>query len=213
MNAPSKDHADLVAESRERLLQRAKREDLVTVGYSVLDSPLGPLWAAVGPRGVATISYGGAPDARELRRLVAVFGPGIVPDRRATDELERELDQYFEGKRREFAVAFDLTGLTPFYRAILRATAKVPYGRVTTYAAVARRAGNERASRAAGGALSWNPIPIVVPCHRVVATDGSLSGYAGGLDAKRRLLALERGEAPEGGWPSQRGLTRGRRAS
>lgn len=206
MNGSTSESA--VAESRERLLRRAKREGLVTVGYSVLDSPLGPLWSAVGPRGVATISYGAEPDARELRRLVAVFGPGIVPDRRSTDELARELDQYFEGKRREFDIAYDLTGLTPFYRAILRATAKVPYGKVTTYAAVARKAGNEKASRAAGGALSWNPIPIVVPCHRVVATDGSLGGYAGGLDVKRRLLDLERGEAPEGGWPSRRGQER-----
>jgi methylated-DNA-[protein]-cysteine S-methyltransferase len=206
MNAPQE--RDLVADARERLLRRAEREELVAVGYGVLDSPLGPLWAAVGPRGVATISYGNEPDARELKRLVAVFGPGIVPDRRKTDELARELDQYFEGRRRTFDVPADLTGLTPFYRAILRATARVPYGKVTTYAAVARRAGNERASRAAGGALSWNPIPIVVPCHRVVATDGSLGGYAGGLDAKRRLLALERGEVPEGGWPSRRGQAR-----
>ncbi|MGH7337438.1 MAG: methylated-DNA--[protein]-cysteine S-methyltransferase [Myxococcota bacterium] len=210
MNAGS---PDLVADARERLIERARRERLVTLGYSVLDSPLGPLWAAVGPRGVATISYGQEPDARELRRLVAVFGPGIVPDRKRTDELARELDEYFAGKRREFEVAADLTGLTPFYRAILRATARVPYGKVTTYAAVAKRAGNERASRAAGGALSWNPIPIVVPCHRVVATDGSLGGYAGGLDAQRRQLALERGEAPEGGWPSRRGLSRGSRKS
>lgn len=208
MNAGS---PDVIADARERLLARARREHLVTLGYSVLDSPLGPLWTAVGPRGVANISYGQEPDARELRRLVAVFGPGIVPDRKRTDALARELDQYFAGKRHEFDVPADLTGLTPFYRAILRATARVPYGKVTTYRAVAKRAGNERASRAAGGALSWNPIPIVVPCHRVVATDGSLGGYAGGLDAKRRLLALERGEAPEGGWPSKRGLTRGRR--
>lgn len=208
MKAPSANERDLVGDARERLLRRAERERLVTVGYSVLDSPLGPLWAAVGPHGVATISYGSEPDARELRRLVAVFGPGIVPDPRKTDELARELDQYFAGRRREFDVPADLTGLTPFYRAILRATARVPYGKVTTYAAVARRAGNERASRAAGGALSWNPIPIVVPCHRVLATDGSLGGYAGGLDAKRRLLALERGEVPEGGWPSRRGEER-----
>lgn len=205
MNAGS---PEVTADARERLIARARREHLVTLGYSVLDSPLGPLWTAVGPRGVATISYGQEPDTRELRRLVAVFGPGIVPDRKRTDEVARELDQYFAGKRREFDVAADLTGLTPFYRAILRATARVPYGKVTTYRDVARRAGNERASRAAGGALSWNPIPIVVPCHRVVATDGSLGGYAGGLDAKRRLLALERGEAPAGGWPSRRGEAR-----
>lgn len=203
---------DLIAQARERLVDRARREHIVTLGYSVLDSPLGPLWSAVGDRGVAMISYGHEPDERDLRRLVATFGPGIVPDRRRTDRLARELDQYFAGKRREFEIQADLRGLTPFYRAILRATARVPYGEVITYRAAARRAGNEKASRAAGGALSSNPIPIVVPCHRVVATDGTLGGYAGGLDAKRRLLALERGEAPEGGWPSKRELSRAPRS-
>ena len=84
-------------------------------------------------------------------------------------------------------------------------TARVRYGELTTYATVARRAGNERASRAAGGAIGSNPIPIVVPCHRVIASDGTLGGYSGGLEVKRRLLALERGEVPEGGWPSRRG--------
>jgi methylated-DNA-[protein]-cysteine S-methyltransferase len=210
MNAGS---PDLIADARERLIARARREQMVTLGYSVLDSPLGPLWAAVGERGVATISYGQEPDERELRRLVAVFGPGIVPDRKRTAQLARELDQYFAGKRRAFDIPADLSGLTPFYRSILKATARVPYGKVITYATAARRAGNERASRAAGGALSSNPIPIVVPCHRVVATDGTLGGYAGGLDAKRRLLALERGEAPAGGWASRRGEERSARRS
>lgn len=195
---------DLVAGARERLLHRARREGLATVGYRSMDSPLGQLWLAVGPRGVAAISYGGEPGGAEIRRLVAAFGPGIVPDPRRADPLARQLDEYFAGRRRRFDVAFDLGWLTPFYRAILRATAQVPYGELTTYARVARRAGNERASRAAGGALSSNPIPIVVPCHRVVASDGTLGGYAGGLDAKRRLLALERGRTPEGGWPSRR---------
>jgi methylated-DNA-[protein]-cysteine S-methyltransferase len=89
---------------------------------------------------------------------------------------------------------------------VLTATALVPYGELTTYHEVAKRAGNEQASRAAGGAIGSNPIPIVVPCHRVVASDGSLGGYAGGLPAKRRLLALELGEAqvPRGGWPPAR---------
>ena len=132
-------------------------------------------------------------------------GPGLVPDPRRASGLARELEEYFAGKRRAFAVAADLSGLTPFQRRILGATARVPYGELTTYATVARRAGNERASRAAGGALGANPIAIVVPCHRVVASDGSLGGYAGGLPAKRRLLALERaGEVPQGGWQPSR---------
>jgi methylated-DNA-[protein]-cysteine S-methyltransferase len=181
----------LIEEARERLLARAKREGLAAVGYEVLDSPLGPLWVAVGPKGVTTIHYGDEPSDSELRRLVRVYGPGVVPDPKRSSALARELDQYFNGKRRAFDIDVDLSGLTPFQRKILAATAKIPFGDVYTYRTVARRAGNEKASRAAGGALNSNPIPIVVPCHRVVGSNGSLVGYAGGLDVKRRLLAIE----------------------
>jgi methylated-DNA-[protein]-cysteine S-methyltransferase len=181
----------VIGEARERLLVKAKTEGLTTVGYDVLASPLGPLWVAIGPKGVTTIHYGGEPSDRELRRLVRVYGPGIVPDHRRSSALARELDQYFNGTRREFEVDVDLSGLTPFQTKILTATAKIPFGAVSTYQAVARRAGHEKSSRAAGGALNQNPIPIVVPCHRVVGSNGSLVGYAGGLDVKRRLLAIE----------------------
>ena len=181
----------VIGEARERLLAKAKREGLATVGYDRLDSPVGPLWVAIGPKGVTTIHYGDEPSDNELRRLVRVYGPGIVPDHRRSSALARELDQYFSGKRREFDIDVDLSGLTPFQTKILVATAKIPFGAVSTYQAVARRAGNEKASRAAGGALNSNPIPIVVPCHRVVGSNGSLVGYAGGLDTKRRLLAIE----------------------
>lgn len=198
----------VVTEARERLLARAKKEGLTTVGYDLLDSPLGPLWVAITPKGVATIHYGGEPPAVALRRLVRVYGPGIVPDHRRSSALARELDQYFAGRRRVFEVEADLSGLTPFQRRVLMATAKIPFGDVMTYRTIAKRAGNEKASRAAGGALGANPVPIVVPCHRVVATDGSLGGYAGGLDAKRTLLAIERGQdVPAGGWPPARRRT------
>jgi methylated-DNA-[protein]-cysteine S-methyltransferase len=196
----------LIGEAREHLVARAKREGLATIAYDVMDSPLGPLWIAVGPRGVVNIHYGATPDPRELGRITRAYGPGVLPDRRGCDRVLTELDQYFAGRRRAFDVAVDLAPLTPFQQRILAATARVPYGELTTYKVVARQAGNEHASRAAGAALGANPIPIVVPCHRIVATDGSLGGYAGGLAAKRRLLALERGEAevPAGGWPPSR---------
>lgn len=181
----------VIGEARERLLAKAKKEGLATVGYDRLDSPVGPLWVAIGPKGVTTIHYGDEPSDYELRRLVRVYGPGIVPDHRRSSALARELDEYFSGTRREFDIDVDLSGLTPFQTKILVATAKIPFGDVSTYQAVARRAGNEKASRAAGGALNSNPIPIVVPCHRVVGSNGSLVGYAGGLDTKRRLLAIE----------------------
>lgn len=193
----------LVGEARERLVARARREGLVKVGYDVMDSPLGPLWIAVGPRGVLAIHYGASPDAHGLARISRTYGPAVLPDRRSCDRVFSELDQYFARRRRSFDLAVDLTPLTPFQRRVLAATALVPYGELTTYRQVARRAGNEQASRAAGAAVGTNPIPIVIPCHRVVASDGSLGGYSGGLSAKRRLLALELGDAqvPKGGWP------------
>ena len=181
----------VIGEARARLLAKAKREGLATVGYDVLGSPLGPLWVAIGPRGVTTIHYGAEPSESELRRLVRVYGPGVVPDPKRSSALARELDQYFNGRRHKFDVEFDLSGLTPFQTRVLAATAKIPFGAVSTYGAVAKRAGNAKASRAAGGALNSNPIPIVVPCHRVVGSNGALVGYAGGLDVKRRLLAIE----------------------
>lgn len=191
---------EVMSDSRERLLARARREGLEAVGYRVIDSPLGPLWIAVGPKGVLAIHYGAEPSHGELARIVRTYGPGVLPDPRRADTVARELDQYFEGKRRTFGVAVDLSTLTPFQQRILGATARVPYGDVATYATVAAEAGNRKASRAAGAALGSNPVPIVVPCHRVLASDGSLGGYGGGLEAKRRLLQLERGTVPPGGW-------------
>jgi len=190
----------VVAEARERLAARARREGLAAVGYDTVDSPVGPLWIALGPKGVAGIHFGSGPSEGELRRLIRLYGPGIVPDRRTTAPLARELDEYFEGKRRDFDLDVDMAGLTPFHVRVLRALRRIPYGALTTYQRVARQAGNEKAPRAAGRAVGANPIPIVVPCHRVIASDGTLGGYGGGLDTKRRLLALERGEVPSGGW-------------
>jgi len=181
----------LLGAAGERLLGKAKKEGLTTIGYDVLGSPLGPLWVAIGPKGVATIHYGSEPSESELRRLVRVYGPGVVPDHKRSSALARELDQYFSGKRHEFDVEVDLSGLTPFQTRILTATAKIPFGAVSTYQQIARRAGNETASRASGGALTPTPLPLVVPCPRVVGSHGALVGSAVGLDVKRRLLAIE----------------------
>ena len=155
----------------------------------------------MGPKGVLVINYGKAPTHADLARIVRTYGPGVLPDARRADPVARQLDQYFNGKRKVFDLAVDLSPLTDFQRRILGATARVAYGDVATYAKVAAKAGNERAARAAGAALSANPVPIVVPCHRILASDGTLGGYAGGLAAKRVLLQLERGSVPPGGWP------------
>ncbi len=195
---------DLMTDARERLVARARREGLEAVGYGVVDSPLGPLWIAVGPKGVVGIHYGSEPSEAELARIVRTYGPGLLPDARRAGPVARELDQYFAGKRRSFDVAADLSPLTEFQRRLLQATARVGFGEVSSYGKVAARAGSPKASRAAGQALASNPIPIVVPCHRILASDGSLGGYSGGLVAKRHLLRFERGEAPAGGWASRR---------
>lgn len=192
---------DLLTDARERLVARARRDGLEAVGYDVIDSPLGPLWIAVGPRGVLTIHYGKEPSVGELARIVRAYGPGLLPDARRAGAVARELDQYFRGKRRTFDLAVDLSPLTEFQRRVLSATARIRFGEVSTYGRIAATAGSAKGSRATGQALGANPVPIVVPCHRVLASDGSLGGYAGGLDVKRRLLTLEREDVPEGGWP------------
>lgn len=191
----------LVDRARERLVRRAFDEGLARVAVDVTDSPLGPLWLAIGPRGVLGIHFGGEADDRDLRRIVSRYGPAILRAPKRLDPLKRQLDEYFRGRRRRFELPLDLSPLTAFQRSVLRVTKAVPFGELATYREVATRAGNPAATRAAGAAVGANPVPIVVPCHRVVASDGTLGGYGGGLESKRFLLKLERGVVPEGGWP------------
>jgi epoxyqueuosine reductase len=115
----------------------------------------------------------------------------VLRSPRPLEEARRELDEYFEGERRDFDLRVDLSPLPAFQRAVLEELALVPYGRVDTYGGLARRIGKPRAARAVGGALNRNPIPIVVPCHRIVGAGGKLVGYAGGLERKQTLLGLE----------------------
>ena len=194
----------LVLRARERLSERAFADGLARVAVDVTDTPLGPLWLALGPRGVLSIHYGVEPSQRYLTRIVARYGPGVLRAPKRLDPVKRQLEEYFRGTRRRFELEVDLTALTPFQRRVLAATRRVDFGDRATYREVATRAGNARATRAAGAALGANPVSIVVPCHRVVASDGTLGGYGGGLEAKRFLLSLERGDVPEGGWPSRR---------
>jgi methylated-DNA-[protein]-cysteine S-methyltransferase len=181
----------MLIESRERLAARALDEGLARVAVDVTDSPLGPLWLAIGPNGVLAIHYGATGYDADLRRIVARYGPGVLRAPKRLDRVKRELDEYFAGKRTAFALSVDLSALTPFQRRVLAATKRVRFGRVRSYREIATAAGMPSASRATGNALGANPIPIVVPCHRVLGSDGSLHGYAGGLDRKRWLLRLE----------------------
>jgi methylated-DNA-[protein]-cysteine S-methyltransferase len=163
------------------------------VHYALVDSPVGTLVAAATPRGLAALSYedhSGGADA-VLDWLSAKLSPRMLEAPARLDDVRRELDEYFEGRRRDFDLPIDWTLTSPFGRRILEATAAIPFGRVGTYGEMAAKAGNPKASRAAGRALGANPIPIVVPCHRVIGASGRLTGYTGGLDRKVALLELE----------------------
>jgi methylated-DNA-[protein]-cysteine S-methyltransferase len=169
---------------------------LLDIAYATLDSPAGRLLLAATSRGVVTLAYVDD-DAQldlTLERLSATISPRILSSPRRLDEPRRELDQYFEGGRREFDVPLDWRLTRGFGRRVLEATARIPFGAVSTYKQVATAAGSPRGSRAAGNALGANPIPIIVPCHRVLHSTGGLGGYTGGLERKRLLLAIEQGQ-------------------
>jgi methylated-DNA-[protein]-cysteine S-methyltransferase len=188
----SRDHAtgDAAAAAR-RLRARIAAESLADVSYASLDSPFGTLTAAVTERGLVRLAFPEEDLDAVLDRLAARISPRIVETPAPPDSLRRELEEYFAGRRRRFELALDWTLVGPFARRVLRAAGEIPYGGVLTYTQVAAEAGSPRGSRAAGNALGSNPIPIVVPCHRVLRSGGALGGYAGGLDRKRWLLELE----------------------
>jgi methylated-DNA-[protein]-cysteine S-methyltransferase len=175
-----------------RFRQAATEAGLVDVSFDVAETPIGPLLLAVTERGLCRISFDPEPD-RETETLARTFGVRVLRVPREVDPVRRELDEYFEGRRRGFDLPLDLRGREGFSRDILERLAKVPYGEVTTYKSLAVEAGNPRAARAVGTIMNRNPIPIVLPCHRVVGSNGSLVGYGGGLERKRLLLDLEAG--------------------
>jgi methylated-DNA-[protein]-cysteine S-methyltransferase len=162
----------------------AVRDGLVDVRYDVVESPVGELLVAATDRGLARISYFGLDEDA----LARAYGVRVL--RAPLDDVRRELDEYFEGRRRSFDLPLDLR-VAPFHADVLRELARVPYGETTTYGTLAARSGRPKAARAVGTVMNRNPIPIVLPCHRVVGANGSLVGYAGGLDVKRHLLRLE----------------------
>jgi methylated-DNA-[protein]-cysteine S-methyltransferase len=168
-----------------RFRDAALAAGLVDVRYDVVDSPVGELLLAATPRGLCRISYT-VDDADES--LARTFGVRVL--RAPLDEVRRELDEYFAGRRRDFDLELDLR-VAPFHEAVLHELARVPYGRLDTYGGLAAKVGRPRAARAVGSVMNRNPIPIVLPCHRIVGANGSLTGYAGGLHVKRALLELE----------------------
>jgi methylated-DNA-[protein]-cysteine S-methyltransferase len=165
---------------------------LVDVAYAKLDSPVGTLLLARTPVGLVRLAYVDYADEEAvLAELAAHISPRVLAAPRKLDESRRELEQYFSGRRRQFELPLDWHLTRGFSRRVLQATAAIPYGSVSTYKQVATEAGSPRASRAAGNALGHNPLPIVVPCHRVLHSSGGLGGYTGGLERKRLLLGVE----------------------
>jgi methylated-DNA-[protein]-cysteine S-methyltransferase len=176
----------------EGVVERAQSEGLLDVAYASVDSPLGPLTVATTPVGLVRVAYAGYSSQDEiLEDLASRLSPRVLEAPARLDPVRRELDEYFEGQRTSFDVPIDWSLTRGFTREVLKATARIPYGEVGSYASVAGQAGSPRAVRAAGNALGANPMPVVVPCHRVLRTGGALGGYTGGIERKEFLLRLE----------------------
>jgi methylated-DNA-[protein]-cysteine S-methyltransferase len=178
------------------LVARVADAGLLDVAYATLDSPVGTLLLAATPRGLVRIAYldAGEQESEVLEQLSVKVSPRILAAPRRLDEPRRELEQYFAADRPRFETPLDWRLTHGFGRRVLEATARIPFGSVSTYKDVAAEAGSPRGSRAAGNALGANPLPIVVPCHRVLHSGGGLGGYTGGLERKRALLAVESGQ-------------------
>jgi methylated-DNA-[protein]-cysteine S-methyltransferase len=180
-----------VGRLQSELARRAAEEGVLDVAYGIADSPLGPLTVVVTPRGLVRLSYAHESVDEQLDEIATRVSPRILAAPERTDDVRRQLDEYFGGSRRAFDVPIDWRLVRGFAGDVLRATARIPFGSVSSYRAVATEAGSPNAYRAAGNALGSNPIPIVVPCHRVLHAGGGLGGYTGGLERKRYLLHLE----------------------
>jgi methylated-DNA-[protein]-cysteine S-methyltransferase len=186
--APEGDAADAAA---RRLTGRIVAEGLADVSYGPVDSPFGTLLLAATKRGLVRVAFPEESVDATLERLSMRISPRIVEAHGPLEEMRRELDEYFDGRRRQFELPLDWILVGPFGRRVLDVASEIPYGGVLSYAEVAAEAGSPRGSRAAGNALGANPIPIVVPCHRVLRSGGALGGYGGGLERKQFLLELE----------------------
>lgn len=178
-------------EISRRFVEKAEARHLVDLAYDIVPSPIGNLVVTCTYKGVARIDFGDEREDQILDRIATELSPRLMQVPERTDRARKELDEYFDGKRRRFEVTVDLSMVHGFRRKVLAAAKKIPYGKTASYTQVATSAGNPRAVRAAGTALGHNPVPIIVPCHRVLRSDGSLGGYGGGLPKKEHLLELE----------------------
>lgn len=180
-----------MAELHARLAADAQREGVLDIAYRIVDSPVGPLLLAATDRGVVRVAYAREDHDAVLQTLADKISPRILHAPARLDSAARELDEYFAGARRQFDIPLDWRLSAGFRSTVLHHLPEIGYGHTASYATVARLAGNPKAVRAVGTACATNPLPLVVPCHRVVRSDGAMGGYLGGAEAKRLLLALE----------------------
>jgi methylated-DNA-[protein]-cysteine S-methyltransferase len=175
----------------EGLLARAEREGLVDVAYATVDSPFGELLVATTDRGVVKLSLPSYAAEEALEEIAAGISPRVLESPRRLDPVRRELDSYFEGRLKRFTTPVDWALSKGFTDKVLHTVARIPYGKTLSYGEVAERSGNARAFRAAGTACGANPVPLIVPCHRVVQAGGNPGNYGGGPEMKLALLEME----------------------
>lgn len=178
------------ADLDRRFRDAAASESLLDVAYDLVETPIGTLLVAATGRGLCRIAYDAEPE-QEVELLARRFGIRVLRSTRPIDPARRELHEYFEQRRTHFDVPIDLALVAEFNRRVLHELVRVPYGEVVTYGELAVRAERPRAARAVGTVMNRNPLPIVLPCHRVIGADGKLVGYGGGLHRKEALLRLE----------------------
>jgi methylated-DNA-[protein]-cysteine S-methyltransferase len=175
----------------QRLEQAAAAEGILDLAYTTIDSPVGSLLLAATEAGLVRVAYAIEDHDRVLDTLASRVSARILRSPRRLDAAATELDEYFSGRRRSFDLPLDLSLSSGFRRLVQHHLPEIAYGRTESYKQVAELVGNPKAVRAVGTACATNPLPVVVPCHRVLRSDGALGGYIGGLDAKRTLLELE----------------------
>lgn len=185
------DGTDRMAALRTRLAVAADRDGILDVAYRIVDSPVGPLLVAATDQGLVRVAYASEGHDAVLQQLADKISPRILHAPTRLDTVARELDEYFARIRRTFDIALDWRLSAGFRSTVLHHLPEIGYGHTASYAAVAQLAGNPKAVRAVGTACATNPLPVVVPCHRVVRSDGAIGGYLGGVEAKRVLLDLE----------------------
>jgi methylated-DNA-[protein]-cysteine S-methyltransferase len=183
--------ADHVRRLHDRLVAAAQADGILDIAYQTVDSPVGPLLLAATDLGLVRVAYASEDHDKVLQALADRISPRILRAPARLDIAARELEEYFTGRRHSFDVPLDWRLAAGFRSTVLHHLPEIGYGHTATYAAVAQLAGNPKAVRAVGTACATNPLPVIVPCHRVVRSDGGLGGYLGGVDAKRTLLTLE----------------------